>query len=155
MISRSSVSVSVMGAVLGLGVGGLGLGSLGGGCSSLQGAPSGTQCFSAIDCAAGLVCVPKGNISVCTNNLTSIETEIDSGMDAASGDTGPIMLADGSLKPGTDTGTPPADTGTPPVDAGHPVDTGTPPVDTGTPPVDSGVDSGHDAGAPPADASAG
>jgi len=137
VFARSSLSFPPLTAAL------VCLGALVAGCSPLQGAPSGTQCFSAVDCAAGLVCVPKGSISVCTNNITSIETEIDSGVEAASGETGPIMLADGSLKAGSDTGTPGTDTGTPPVD------TGVPPVDTGTPPVDSG----HDAGTPPVDAS--
>jgi hypothetical protein len=129
----------------------VGMGVLFGACSSLQGAPAGTQCFSAIDCAAGLVCIKKGSTSVCSSNLTSIETMIDSGMDAASGDAGPIMLADGALQPGTDAGSPGADTAMPPVDAAQPVDTGQPPVDTGAP-HDTGVDTGHDAGMPPVDA---
>jgi hypothetical protein len=60
------------------------------GCGSVTGAPPGTQCFSAIDCAAGLVCVPKGSIRVCSSNLAAIETEIDAGSD------GPAAAGDGS-----------------------------------------------------------
>jgi hypothetical protein len=146
----------------------LALASLAPACGSEQGAPSGTQCFSALDCAAGLVCVPKGGISTCTSNTSTIQTEVDAGADAGNaGDTGPIMLADGSLKMGMKDATAPVDTGTPPVDAGHPIDTGVPPKDTGTPPVDAGhpvdtgppppVDAGHpvDTGPPPVDSSAG
>jgi hypothetical protein len=129
-----------------------------GACSPQQGAPSGTQCFTADDCATGLACVPKGSSRICSSNLTGLETEIDGGADAGeSGDAGPIMLADGSLRADGTTAAPdsstPVDTGPPPpVDAGHdstmpPVDAGHP-QDTGTPPVDAG----HDAGSPPADA---
>lgn len=141
---------------------GLGLGSVGA-CSSLNGEAAGSQCFSALDCAAGLVCIPKGSIRFCSSDLTSIETEIDSGLDAGAGlGDGPIpKRPDGAL---VDSGAPPVDstvadvvtpppphdaghdtsTPPPPMDAGHPVDTGVPSKDTGAPPMDAG----HDAGGP-------
>jgi len=142
-------------------------------CGAQQEVASGGECFTSLDCAPGLACVPKGSTSTCTSNTSSIQTEIDAGVDAPNvGDTGPVILADGSLKgpdsttPGTDatipidTGAPPIDSGhdtaKPPVDAGHPIDTGAPkdtappPKDTAPPPEDAGhpVDASH----PPSDA---
>lgn len=85
-----------------------------GACASDTGAAAGTQCFSAIDCAAGLACVPKAKIYVCSSNLAAVESMLDAGMDAMSNDAGALPSFD------TGTGTPPADTGAapPPPDAG-------------------------------------
>jgi hypothetical protein len=134
-------------------------------CSNSTGVAAGGQCFQAIDCAPGLVCIPMGSTRVCSSNLTSIETELDAGVDGASGDAGPIITTDATFT--TDSGKPRVDGGsqkdtgtTPPphdsgvdsfhasMDSGHPVDTGTPPHDTGVDSFHAPVDSGHDAGMP-------
>ncbi len=57
-------------------------GWLGIGCGPAVGAKAGTQCFSTIDCAAGLACVPKGSIRVCSSNVSALETMEDAGVDA-------------------------------------------------------------------------
>jgi hypothetical protein len=74
------------------------------GCGSAAGEKAGTQCFSTVDCALGLVCIPTSKAAgaerVCSSNISSIETKEDAGMDAQ----------------------PPADSAIP--DAIFPVDTG-------------------------------
>lgn len=99
-------------------------------CSPLSGAPAGTQCFSAVDCASGLVCIKKGSIRVCSSDLTSIETEIDAGVDAPVAAAGDAALADGATA---------GDGAATPGDAAA-TDGGTAPVtEAGAAPADSGT----------------
>jgi hypothetical protein len=124
--------------------------ALGGGfaaCSST--APpvgSGGECFTATDCAAGLVCLPptcNGGKQLCSADVTCVQTTIDAGgVDAGMrpeamppGDA-PMGETNGDGPPPPDTG--PADMGTP--DMGTP-DMGTPdmgPVDMGAPDTGGG-----------------
>lgn len=122
--------------------------ALSAGCSNQAGAGAGTQCFTAVDCAPGLACVPKvpnGTVLVCSTNLTAIETQIDAGMDVAPGvDAGPFVFSDGAPPSADATG----HDATKPVDSGHPVDAGSGSKDTGS----SAQDAGHDAGSAATDA---
>jgi len=101
-------------------------------CSTqAQLAGSGAQCFAATDCQEGLVCIPqKGGTSICSNNLSQIQTTED----AAAGDAAKTPTGDGA--PGDDGATTTPDSGTTPDSAGTPdsssrPDTGVP--DTSTP----------------------
>jgi hypothetical protein len=86
-----SVLTFVAGAVAGLGF-------FAQACGSAPGIGSGGQCFVVADCAPGLICEAKGNIRICSSNLTSLESELDGG--------------DAGGAAATDTGAGPADTGT-------------------------------------------
>jgi hypothetical protein len=145
---RSTVRAVRVGLLLGAGACVVAL-SLAEACSSTTGAAAGTQCFTALDCAPGLACLPKtagGSTSYCTSDLTVVETMIDGGMDVSMVDAGPVPHPDVGTVP-TGDATPVPDVSTPPKDTGSPPDTSTPPVDTGTPPVDTGapVDTGSPA----------
>ncbi len=64
-------------------------------CADASDVAAGGQCFQAIDCAQGLVCIPKtpkSQTRICVNStqLASVETMIDSGMEAASADGGAL-----------------------------------------------------------------
>lgn len=113
------------------------------GCSPLRGAPAGSQCASAIDCAAGLACIPAGAKSICTGDAGSIESQLDAGHYVPPPDTGtpathdaasdvadatkqdgvsPPPASDASpdvVAPATDAAHPSPDSAAPPVDSGH------------------------------------
>jgi hypothetical protein len=87
-------------------------------CGSAAAVGAGGSCFTALDCAAGLVCItPKGATDgKCSSNITSIETMVDAGMDVAPPyDAGPVPSLDGTqpieAAPAVDTGTPAPATG--------------------------------------------
>jgi hypothetical protein len=71
---------------MGVGLAGAGLGVQA--CGNGTGVASGGACITAIDCAAGLICLPKTH--VCSSNLTSVETMLEGGNDtsAAAPDSG-------------------------------------------------------------------
>jgi hypothetical protein len=81
-------------------------------CGNATGVAAGGACITAIDCATGLICLPKTH--VCSSNLTSVTTELDSGsLDAAAaakdapaptGDTGAMMAADTGAGTGSGSG---------------------------------------------------
>jgi hypothetical protein len=73
-------------------------------CGSSSGQPAGASCFTALDCAAGLVCIPMGSSHVCegANGISGIETMIDGGGDAGGDDdAGPLPSLDGTQPPET------------------------------------------------------
>jgi len=98
-------------------------------CGSAAGVTSGGQCFLATDCAAGLICIAKGSIRICSSDTTTVETMIDGGMDAQSGDGGALPSFDSG--PTVDVGTS-GDSAAAPLDAGHTVDAMAPEKDAGT-----------------------
>ena len=55
---------------------------LGTACSAATGAKAGTQCFSTIDCALGLACIPTGKVRTCSSDIAGLETMLDAGLEA-------------------------------------------------------------------------
>jgi hypothetical protein len=100
--------VAVTALALGVGLGAIGLAVQA--CGNGTGVASGGACITAIDCAAGLICLPKTH--VCSSNLTSVETMLEGGNDtsAAAPDGGtPVIPTDAAVSTdapaATDTGT--------------------------------------------------
>lgn len=114
----------------------------------------GDTCEQATDCQEGYVCItqPDGSRQ-CSDNLSSIQTTEEAGMDAEAQGDAPAAQ-DGSA-PAPD-GTAPADSGggSPDTGGGGTKDSGTPPQDTGSPPQDTGSPP-QDTGSPPADSGSG
>jgi hypothetical protein len=122
-----------------LAVGALTAACLGAGCSPLRGSPAGSQCFSAVDCAAGLVCITTGARSVCTADAGIAESELDAGHTVPPPDTGAPAAHDAAADAQDATRT----DGSAPQDASHEaqgpgVDGAQPSTDSAAPPVDSG-----------------
>jgi hypothetical protein len=97
ILTRCAVAALVVCDVVG--VMGMAL-ALGSGCGAAAGAKAGTQCFSTIECAAGLVCIAQGSIRVCSSDLASLEKMEDAGLEAQAGGGGTpppgIFPTDGS-----------------------------------------------------------